>query len=727
MGFELLDIKYEYRIPRDNVITDFYNPALSQSIEYDRSVGYFSSSALVDVSYGICNLVKKGGRIKLIVSPNLSEDDYKAINKGYEDRDKIVNKALLRTLISYEDYYKMERLNLMAELIALDILDIRIAFSMKNGTLGLYHEKMGIMIDEEGNEIAFSGSMNETYNAMNNNYETIDVFTSWHDGERVKNKSQAFKGLWSNHENGAVTYDFPDAVKRELLKYNTHKANYEIDEEEKEKIMLDYEKMRNETPCVPENIQLRDYQIKAINSWRENDYVGIFDMATGTGKTITAIAAIIDLLEHKNMKMGIIICVPYQHLVDQWSEDLEKFHFKPILGYSSSPQKKWKEKLKRDVFDYSFGFKNSFCLVITNASFKTNYVQECIKRCRKDLVLVVDEAHNFGAKSLLKLLTDKYKYRLALSATFERVNDEEGTEELKGYFKKKCIEYTLAEAIDQNMLTPYYYYPVKVYLDPDELEKYNRISYEISKQIKFDEQGRLILTEKVKMLLIARSRVIAGARQKINVLENLMVNYKDKNHLLIYCGATSYNDLYDLNGTIDHSQKNDKNDIRQIQAVQRMLSQKYGMLVSQYTSEETAEQRKMIKDAFVQGEFCQAIVAIKCLDEGVNIPSIDTAFILASSTNPKEYIQRRGRVLRLAEGKDFATIYDFVTLPRDLNNISATDDIDYDLSLIKREMNRVKEFASLSENEYESFQLIDEIESIYGDFDIEEKWEKLLV
>lgn len=711
MGFQDLKLKDEYRVPRDNIIEDFYNEVLKNSISYDRSVGYFTSDSLVELSYGICELVKNGGKIRLIVSPNLTEQDYEAISKGFEDRNKIIENNLLSKLYKYEDYFKKERMNIIAELIANDILDLKIAFSKSANGFGLFHEKIGIMKDLDDNGIAFTGSMNESKSAMSANYESIDVFKSWEEPKRVDNKVKAFELLWKDMDTSAKIFEFPDAVKKKLITYKFKEPNYNIDEEEKHILEEVYEKTINKIPHIPKDVQMRHYQIEAINNWKNNHFRGIFDMATGTGKTFTGISAIIELLEIRNMRLGIIICVPYQHLVDQWVEDLLVFNFKPIIGYSSSPQKDWKKRLDIEFREYSIGVRDIFCFITTNATFATDNVQNLLKKGKRPMVLVVDEAHNFGTERLLNCLSNNarlFKYRLALSATFERHGDNKGTDLLTKYFENKCIEYTMEKAIKEGMLCKYYYYPIPVYLCKDELAEYNRLSTEIRKNIHKDKEGKIKLSEKVKMLLIKRSRIIAGARNKLQKLEEIMHDYVDSYYNLIYCGATKF---YDEEGKIIDSSTED---LKQIDAVQRLINVNLKMSCLKFTSEETSDERRAIIDNFKTGNDCQVIVAIKCLDEGVNIPSIKTAFILASSTNPKEYIQRRGRVLRLSSGKSYAVIYDFITLPRDLDRIKATDDIDYDISLVRREVSRMKEFAKLSMRPSDTDILIDRLYDQYG-------------
>lgn len=704
----LLDVnlKKEFRSPRDNIVKDFYIPLLREATIYKRSVGYFSSKSLLEISYGITNLINNNGKILLIASPNLSKEDVEAINKGYEIRENVIERAMLRYITEPQNYFEEERLNLIATLIAEEKLDIKIAFSLKDKEVGLYHEKLGLIYDDENNIVAFSGSMNETESAFVSNYEIVDVFTSWKEIDRVKIKEEAFEKLWNNEDNNAIIYDFPEIVKNKILTYKKSNINFDIDKKEliemlKSDTISELKKTTN-FPEIPQGIKLHDYQNDAINNWVLNNYCGVFDMATGTGKTYTSLGAITKLYKNINNKLAVIIVCPYQHLVEQWVEDIIKFNINPIIGHSSSIQKDFKQKFKMAIMDYNLGIRDFFCFVCTNATFATEYIQEQIKNLRNDVLLVVDEAHNFGALNLKNTLTDKFKYRLALSATIERFGDEEGTEHLIKYFGNKCIEFSLEEAIKKQFLTPYEYYPVIIYLTNEELEQYHYLSKEISKCI-IKKQNKIKLTEKGKILAQKRARVIAGASEKKSVLAEKIQKYKEDKHILVYCGATKT------------PQEELGIEIRQIDAITKILGEKYDMKVAQFTSNEDSFTRELLRQKFFEGDYLQALIAIKCLDEGVNIPAIKTAFILASTTNPKEYIQRRGRVLRKYPGKECAVIYDFVTLPRPLDEtINLTpEEISCEKSMVKNELSRINEFKRLALNPMESDKLIYNIKDTY--------------
>lgn len=729
MGLKDHNVKSEYRSLIDNVVQDFYIPLLKDAVSYKRAVGFFSSSSLVEISKGIAGMAAEGGKIQIVASPYLSDEDIDAIRHGYEDRNKIIERALL-TQISEKptDYYSMERLNLLAALIADGVMDIQIAYTEDKHGIGMYHEKMGIIEDVYGDKIAFSGSNNESATAMTINYETMDVFRSWGDSseiERVRLKENAFYSIWHDTEPNIKVLKFPNITDALIERYRRKPANFAIDDEQFAKRMLTYASKISDISStyggpigarVPDDITLREYQKDAISVWVGENYRGIYDMATGTGKTLTGLGAISKLSEDLDDVLAVIIVCPYQHLVEQWVEDIVRFNIKPIIAYGDSPQKDWKKRLSRAVRDQKLRRdKSFFCLVCTNATFAKDYVQDEISKIQSPILLVVDEAHNFGARTYARLLDDRFTYRLALSATLDRHRDDEGTAVLYEFFGKKCIEYSLDRAIDEDKLTKYKYYPIPVYFTDEELEKYEQKSYEMSKCLIKGKDGKYKLNKRGEILAMERARIVAGASQKLETLREYIAPYAQDNNILVYCGATNV-----IDEKADYS-STDEDDVRQIEAVTRILGNEFGMEVAKFTSEENMETRATIKEQFQKGDRLQAIVAIKCLDEGVNIPGIRTAFILASTTNPKEYIQRRGRVLRKAENKPFAEIYDFVTLPRELDSVSGltTEQAQRDLSLVKNELARIKEFGRLSMNSMEANDLVWDIQEAYHIIDDE--------
>lgn len=728
MSFRDLIIKDEYRSNYYDISKDFYIPILEEAIIYKRAVGYFSSSALAQISKGISGLAKNQGKIQLVASPHLSPEDVEAIKQGYENRNEIIKESLLKELRDPENTYEKNQLDLLAKLIAGEILEIKIAFLEENNSIGLFHEKMGIIEDSEGNKIAFSGSMNETKNALKINYEAIDVFCSWQtefEKKKVIDKENRFNQIWDNEEKGIKIIEFPEISEEILKRYENKMTSLEdyIEEDELYGIKESYKEYvveeKRGIPKIPAGFKFHDYQKEAIEEWERQDYKGIFDMATGTGKTYTGLGALVRLSEKLDHNLGVIIVCPYQHLVEQWVEDIEKFNINPIIGYSSSSQKEWKDILKNAIRLKNLGVKDSdfFCFICTNATFASDYVQSLIDLSKNEILIIVDEAHNFGSMKLIKLLDNRFYYRLALSATMDRHNDIQGTLSLMSFFGNKCISYDLSRAIDEKKLTKYKYYPILVSLNETELEKYISLTNEISRCISKNKNGKIKLSERGKRLAIERSRVVAGAEEKLFKLRENIKGYLKSNHILIYCGATN---VLDENQNI----KIDEDEIRQIDAVTNILGNELNMKVAQFTSKENIKTRKIITEEFKKGFNLQALVAIKCLDEGVNIPSIKTAFILASTTNPKEYIQRRGRVLRISENKEYAEIFDFITLTRNLKDLNSLTEyqIRKEQGLIKNELKRGHEFARLSINSIEAESILLKIKDSYLIKDSEEGW-----
>ena len=722
MSFWDLNIKEEYRSLQDDIVREFYIPVLNNSIKYQRAVGFFSSTALIEITSGIAGLVKNGGTIQLVASPYLSEDDILAIEKGLKLRDEVIKERVFEAITAPQNDYEKYRLNFLINLIAYGILEIKIAVPENYFITGMYHEKIGLMFDDKNNVIAFSGSMNESSNAFFHNCESIDVFKSWEggsDARRVRNKQLYFNAVWENYEPHIMVMSFPEAAMERLFEYRmTNNIDYDdLKQKPIKRMTMVNEKIKSYGgPHVPGWVKIRPYQREAIEEWKAQDYQGIFDMATGTGKTYTGLAAIAELYKNRKAPLAIFIVCPYQHLVTQWVEDILIFGMEPIICHSASSQKDWKSRLKDACFELELGISDYICAIFTNATYATDYVQKIIGNVKIQALLVVDEAHNFGAPNTSSYLDEKIPYRLALSATLERHGDEVGTNKLIKYFGDKCIEYTLKDAIDNDMLVRYYYHPIIVSFKDEELDNYLELSKKIAKAMASNDSKEP--SDYAKMLLIKRARLVSAAKEKLRKLLIEMKNYQDEDHILVYCGATTMRDVdYDEN----HPPEEEK---RQVDLVTELLGNNLDMKVAKFTSEESAAQRERLKTEFDEGDTLQVLIAIRCLDEGVNIPSIRKAFILASSTNPKEYIQRRGRVLRKYKGKTHADIYDFVVSPLPLEHIDAfsNEAIRLTKSLVKREIIRMKDFADLAENTSVADELIYNFIHCY-DIDLEEEFD----
>lgn len=726
MSFIGLKIENEYRSLIHDVVKDFYTPLLAEACLYQRAVGFFSSSSLISMTEGIKGLLVNDGKIQVVASPRLTEDDLEAIEDGLKRRDDVVLDALLRDLDAPRGRFEEARLNLLSNLIASGVMEIKIALLDSGEEIGMFHEKLGLIHDDAGNVVAFSGSMNETANAFYRNYEAFDVFTSWsNDADRVEAKQAAFDSMWRNCEPGIRVVEVPQVADAIIKKYQLRKGidlgDLDVPNDGTRAAQVDdgVQPLKHNVPRIPKNVELRGYQLEAIDAWEGNRYRGVYDMATGTGKTFTGLASICRLSEALHDALAVVIVCPYQHLVDQWVEDIVSFNIDPIIGYSSSPQKDWEKRLDDAIRDQKYGVAGAefLCFVCTNGTYSTKRVQAMLGKIKKPKLLVVDEAHNFGAEYLRSLLRDDFHFRLALSATIERYGDEDGTEALFSYFGPRCIEYTLEQAIygrgdEPPCLTPYRYHPVIVYLEGDELQEYSQLSRQIAKAI-VSKNGKKKLSERGKQLVLKRARLVAAAHQKLAALKREITPYAQDDYMLVYCGATKVEvDAGEICGVDDY-------EMRQIDAVTHILGDELNMRVRQFTSRENSAEREEIKTMFANADL-QALIAIKCLDEGVNIPMIRTAFILASTTNPREYVQRRGRLLRKDKLglKRRAEIYDFITLSRPADEVAflPDEDISGERRLVYNELVRSREFANLAENRAQVYQILDEIElSFFGD------------
>lgn len=396
-------------------------------------------------------------------------------------------------------------------------------------------------------------------------------------------------------------------------------------------------------------------------------------MATGTGKTITALAASACLYERER-RLAVVIAVPYQHLVDQWQEEAQTFGYRPILAYQS--KKRWLSELNQQIMEFNAGYRDFISVITTHTTFTTPHFQNSISRLRGPSLLIADEAHHLGADRSRQSYPANLPFTLALSATPDRWFDDQGTIALRAFFGETVFSFPLEKAIGIS-LTPYYYYPHLVPLTEAELEQYEQLSAKIGPLMRRDdEQGQELL----KMLLIRRAELLNKAENKLSALSALIGVLDDIEHTLFYCAP------------------------KQIDDVLQLLGWEKGLRVHRFTAEESSQERQKLLADFSSGNI-QALVAMKCLDEGVDVPSTRTAFIIASSSNPREFIQRRGRILRKFPGKEFSIIHDLIAIPpQGWTQKSPT--FDAERSIIRRELQRFKEFAAPALNKHQALDVV---------------------
>lgn len=695
-----LQLKISYRTGRDDLVNDFYVPCLNSSILYQRAVGYFTSSSLAVAASGIANLIQAGGKIQLIASPELTTEDIEAIEKGQSTKEEVINLATKRSFAEIKDMLAKERLEALAWMVSTGSLEVKLALRVsKSGKLmrGIYHEKIGVFSDNCGNQVAFIGSGNETGSALMDNFESQDVSWSWDDPQgRVSEKIGIFNDLWSDTTKGLKIIDFTDATSDILCPYTPAYPPAPISFSSIAKNPEEHYSIPK--PDFPKWLILRDYQELAIKNWFNNDGRGSLKMATGSGKTITALSIITHLYQKAGLKAAIVLC-PYKHLVDQWATEARKFHFNPLLVHTSRTI--WSEDLNRKLLTIQRDENQILLILTTNHSFADEFFQGKLQHFPKNTVLVADEAHNLGAKDLRTKLPDSIRWRLALSATPERWFDEEGTDAIFNYFGKVLEpEFTLEDALNSGALAPYRYYPLLVELTEEEQDEYLSLSEKIAKMFSkngFDKENKVL-----SLLLLKRARLMASAENKLQQLKELMEDRATSNHWLFYCGDGRVED------------PSSQEEMRQIESVSRILGRELQMKIASFTAETPRDTRQEIIKKLDSGDL-QGLVAIRCLDEGVDIPSTDKAVILASSTNPRQFIQRRGRVLRKPskDSKKVAEIYDMITMPPFDSVVTESE-----RSMLRKELVRFAEFAKLSLNSGEARMIIFELQKKYDLMDI---------
>lgn len=760
MSLKDLKLRHQYRSDRHNLLRDFYIPCLQQAVTYDRAVGFFSSTSLALAAQGLSAFVQSGGKMRLIASPQLSVEDVEAIAQGLKQREDVIVEVVNRELEQEFDQIAQNRLACLAWLLSQGILEIKLAVYRDLHNQGVYHEKLGIFKDTTGHVVAFSGSANESESAYQRNFECLDVFHSWRSGdeERIAEKLENFEQLWQNQTPDLEVIEFPEAAKRGILRRCPPQAPTEGERELEEAEATShksegrgekYKEMRGErkkrgtqsfspnrsqepagkyqqsgaeqqkredilnsdswlltpdswlhpspsVPTLPNGLTLRPYQQQAIDNWFANQGRGTLKMATGSGKTITALA-IAAALYQKIQLQGLLIVCPYRHLVTQWAREAQKFGLDPILAFENV--RLWQGQLSTQLYNVRAGHQPFLTVITTNATLISQSFQSQLLYFPLKTLMIGDEAHNLGSPQLEKRLPRNIGLRLALSATPERYFDDEGTRSLLNYFGPVLQpEFTLADAIQTGALVRYYYHPILIELTETETKRYAELTTKIARVLSLEDDET---DATVAALSMQRAKLIGNAANKLVALRSLMSSRLQTSHTLFYCGDGSMEDEL----TVDSN--------RQLNAVVKLLGSELGYRVTTYTAETSLDEREDLRQQFESGAL-QGLVAIRCLDEGVDIPATQTAVMLASSSNPRQFIQRRGRVLRPHPNKQRATLFDMMVLPPDLGRKT----FEVERNLLRKELKRFLEFADLADNAAEARVKLLALQSQYGLLDV---------
>ncbi len=648
MSYKDLDIKLSYiSCGEENIAKSFLVPALKQSKRYRRSVGFFSSGVFGPIIDGIVSLSRNGGKIELIASPQLSDEDIEAINLGYKKREEIIESAFSRDFMREIEEFDDAKLQLLVALIANGTLDIKIAVTE---TAGIYHDKLGILEDFDGNTIVFYGSANESLSGYKNNYEKIRVVKSWIDADvaSIQDECEEFEALWQGKNPFVKVYNYRESARANLLTVIESRQNSSSS-------------AKNTAP-----IKLRDYQEEAIYAWMNNDYHGFYVMATGTGKTWTAIFSAKRLVEASPAM--IVICAPYKHLVKQWADDVTKAFPNAKLIMVSSENPTWETQISQEIIRKQYSPDNQIIIISTIASFKMQRFNKVISKSKEDKLLIVDEAHRFTDRP--DCLKKTYKYLLGLSATPYSGSSAQKGQELMEWFGGQVFNLPIEIALERGFLVPYNYYPIYVYATEDEE---GRFKYHTQKILSCFKNNRCVNPDLLVKSLRSRLRVISMADEKRSKIDEIIDRVSEQDHFVVYCG----------DGRLFDEQAGEE--LRHIQSIKRVLTA-HGFKASQFTATENMADRMELVDAFNKQEI-SALAAIRCLDEGINIPSIKSALILSSNDDYREFVQRRGRILRTYGDKKFANIYDVIVLPsHDMQGWA------------KIELRRFREYARLALN-----------------------------
>ncbi len=657
MSFKDIQIKSCYESGIDDIIEDFYVPVLSASVQYDRIAGFFSSTSLAIAARGIADFIVNGGKMRLITSPILNSADARMIEEIISTPESIELEDLCFDIDNIQDKLMSDHVKAMGWMLYNGLLEMKLAVVYnENGGVcsatelsenGLFHQKVGVLRDMHGNELSFSGSINESASAWVYNDEEFKVFKAWTDAhDYFLRDKKRFEEIWNGHRRNIKVFDLPKAIKEQLIQYS---HGFDLDTisinqyRRKKQLTLDKEKQ----------ISLFSYQEEALDRWVKNSYRLLFEMATGTGKTRTAIAGIAKM--KKSVEKSItIISTPQNTLSMQWKVEMDKFDLgfdKSIIIDGTVP--KWQSVLSMLLMDISLGLAKHVVIFTTHATASSDKFTSTLQRDlspQTKALFVGDEVHWLGARNYRKALLPIYEYRIGLSATPTRWFDDEGTKLLIDYFGNDSFVFSIHDALTttnpitgKHFLVNYYYHISSVSLNEKETLEYRNISMSLLKlqsRIKTDAEA----LERYERLLEKRANIVKNAEAKYDELErilDLLEIKKELNNLLIFVSP------------------------EQMGRVMEILFERNIMFHKLTESEGTRKEkryggiseREYIIQSFKSNQY-KILLAIKCLDEGIDIPSANSGILMASSTNPREYIQRIGRIIRQDEGKTFANLYD---------------------------------------------------------------------
>jgi superfamily II DNA or RNA helicase len=642
MGFRDLDVLLSYNSSIHDILNEFYIKVLSEAVSYKRIAGFFSSTSLAVSARGISGLINNKGNMQLLVSPKLSSQDIEIIEKATKNPEEIIQNRMLNEIErihGIEGLIEKDYIIALGWLLANSLLEIKVATVYDNdGKLldheelkksGLFHMKVGILEDKNGDVISFSGSINETASAWINNVEEFKVFKQWELGQSdyCNSDIKKFDLYWNDLAENVKVYRMPEAVEKKIIKMVPN--NYDINK---------VKKARNKDENYGLQINLFDYQKKAIKLWNKYNYSMIFEMATGTGKTIAAIGCMTSVIHKKAPIVFFIIC-PQSTLLLQWKDDIETINLKhDEYVIADSTNRNWRNELENLLLSMQVGKYKTTIVYSTFDTYCSRDFINIIVNNKKNInyMIIADEVHGLGSKKRSEGLLHVYNLRLGLSATPERWFDEIGTNRIINYFSDNKFEFDIHDALTtinpltgRTYLTPYKYIPLFTNLEDEEIENYNELTKKIS-GLSVKAKSDSELEDVLENIIFQRANIHKSAINKYKLIEKIFDEMGDDvEGLIIFLSDNQINKVVNIASS------------RNIRV--HKFTQSKGVLKSKDYGGRT--EREDIIKKFIEKDY-QALLAIKCLDEGIDIPSAKTAILMSSSTNPREYIQRIGRVIR---------------------------------------------------------------------------------
>lgn len=710
-----LNFKYRYSTGKLHDPIEFFTQSLSNSIKFDLGLGYFSTASINVLSTGFAHFISNGGIMRLYINQFISDDDLLTIKNS--SNDSVVGFILndfnnLCKILSKRDQHFFE---CITYLISQKRIEIKIVIPRRGG---IAHEKFGIFTDLVGDSASFIGSLNFTANALLRNIETIDCDYSWKSDEtnqKINESKIDFNSVFNGENNDIIVIEATQLENEILKRFPVKEIDtlLEIEAEIiKELIQSDEAQVKedleiNSYPQFPFKDGPREYQKDANREWIKKDYQGIFAMATGTGKTITSLNCALEYSIEKSSKENpvymLLILAPTIDLVKQWKREVEKFKFKNI--YIVSGENNWRKKLTELKNDFDWGIESSFVIISTYDSFVNPEFQLILCSLPKDLILIADEAHNIGRLSVRNVFdTLKIKMRIALSATPKRNFDTEGTLAIEKYFNDSppyCYNFSMERAIKEGHLMQYLYYPRIAYLDIEEMEQYVSLTKRLLRF--FDKKsGEFAKNPEVQKLLMLRKQVIHKAKDKYRLFKDILTELSEIQPIK-YCF------VYVPEGM--ESESTGFEEKRIINEMVKITRKNFPNLISNTYLGGDSEKDTKLK-GFSDG-IIDILFAMKCLDEGVDVPRAEIGIFASSTGNPRQFIQRRGRLLRTHDDKTFSKIFDMIVVPNFQSELYDKEFYDMERSLVKSELTRVAYFASLATNYHSARASLEVISNFY--------------